>query len=207
MSVTTDLERLASLTSRYARYSRSAGGLSSVIGGVLCLAAFAAGAWLPIRPGLQAALAAAPFLWLVSKDALRRLYYQRAGAVAERSAVGHRRWHAAMTVYLALFAILVVGGVAYAAGSASLPWPVLGFLAMVAAVPLVAWRWFWSIGDFLVGVLLFCQAAAALIGRPYAAHWIPIALSFSVIAMASGWREHRDYLDLRRELDGSFRRA
>lgn len=34
---TDSADRLAELTSRYARYSRSAGGLGLVIGGVLCL--------------------------------------------------------------------------------------------------------------------------------------------------------------------------
>src|SRR3546814_865232 len=43
-SETDHLSRLAENTSRYARSSRSAGGLTLVIGGVLCLAAFVLGA-------------------------------------------------------------------------------------------------------------------------------------------------------------------
>src|SRR3546814_7644302 len=34
-------------------------------------------------------------------------------------------------------------------------------------MPLVAARWFWSTGDFLVGVLLICQAAVVIVGLNY----------------------------------------
>ena len=42
-NVETRLHELESLTRSYARYSRSAGGMSSVLGGVLCLIAYLGG--------------------------------------------------------------------------------------------------------------------------------------------------------------------
>lgn len=195
-----DLDRLAAITKRYARYSRSAGGLSSVIGGVLCLATFAIGALAPLPPALRWSLAATPLAWLASKELLRRFYYQRGGAVVERIDPTHARWRRWMMVYLGAVAALVVGGLATRIGAAVLTWPALGYVAIVAALPLVAWRWFWSIADFLIGVLLICQSAVVLVGRNYTAGWIAIALAFSTIAIVGGWREHRDYLALRAEL-------
>src|SRR3546814_5094786 len=70
-SETVHLSRLAENTSRYARYSRSAGGLSLVIGGVLCLAAFVIGAAVELTPAWRYTLVAAPLLWLASKELLR----------------------------------------------------------------------------------------------------------------------------------------
>src|SRR3546814_11843086 len=70
-SETAHLSRLAENTSRYARYSRSAGGLSLVIGGVLCLAAFVIGATVELTPAWRYTLVAAPLLWLASKALLQ----------------------------------------------------------------------------------------------------------------------------------------
>src|SRR3546814_4222928 len=92
-SETAHLSRLAENTSRYARYSRSAGGLSLVIGGVLCLAAFVIGAAVELTPAWRYTLVAAPLLWLASKELLRAFYYQRAGAVRERLSDRQRRGH------------------------------------------------------------------------------------------------------------------
>jgi hypothetical protein len=199
-AATRDFDRLAEITARYARYSRSAGGLSSVIGGVLCLAAFSVGALAPLPPALRYALACAPLAWIASKELLRRLYYQRDGAVAELIDARHARLRRFMMIYLGAVAAFVIGGLAMQAGAAVLTWPLIGYVAVVASLPLVAWRWFWSVPDFLIGVLLICQSAVLLAGRNYTVGWIAIALAFSTIAIVGGWREHRDYLALRDEL-------
>lgn len=194
------LASLAAATARYAAYSRSAGGLSLVIGGVLCIAAFAIGALVPLTPALRYALASAPVLWLLSKEVLRALYYQRDGAALERLSTKLRRNHLLMVAYLAAMAALIVVPLLWMGGTRMLAWPIAGYLAIVVAMPLVAARWFWSTGDFLVGVLLICQAAVVTGGDHYPWYWILIAAAFAAIAIATGLREHRDYLRLRAEL-------
>src|SRR3546814_283507 len=283
-SETVHLSCLAENTSRYARYSRSAGGLSLVIGGVLCLAAFVIGAAVELTPAWRYTLVAAPLLWLASKELLRAFYYQRAGAVRERLSDrqrrGHfwmvaylaamallvlvglswsagartcqwpgiayvatvadlplfaarrcwstadllvgvpllwlaskellrafyyqragavrerlsdrqRRGHFWMVAYLAAMALLIIGGLAWSAGARTWQWPGIAYVAIVAAMPLVAARWFWSTGDFLVGVLLICQAAVVIVGLNYPWYWILIAGLYAAIAIPTGWREHR----------------
>jgi hypothetical protein len=78
--------------------------------------------------------------------------------------------------------------------------PLSGYLLFVSAMPLVAWRWFWSISDFQVGILLICQAAVVTAGIHYSIPWIFMASMFGITGIAMGVREHRDYLSLRREL-------
>ena len=200
-----ELERLADLTTRYARYSRSAGGLSSVVGGVLCALAFVVGALVPLDEGLRYALAGAPVAWIATKEALRHFYYQGSGAALERISGRQRRVRLWMTVYLAVISTIVIGGLVLVAYrddrlASLLQWPWLGYLAVVAGLPFIARRWFWSSSDFLVGVLLFCQAAVVLAGDNYPPVWIAIATGFAVVAITTGLREHREYLRLRREL-------
>ncbi len=197
---THQLDRLSELTARYASYSRSAGGLSLVIGGVLCLLTFVLGATLTLTPAWRYALTAAPLLWLLSKELLRAFYYQRQGGALERLSDKQRRAHLWMVAYLAVMSALIVGVVVWNAGARAWQWPGIAYVVLVAAMPLVAARWFWSTGDFLVGVLLICQAAVVVSGGHYPWYWILIAAAFAAIAITSGWREHRDYLQLREEL-------
>jgi hypothetical protein len=108
--------------------------------------------------------------------------------------------HLWMVAYLAVMSLLIVGGVVWVAGARAWQWPGIGYVVIVAAMPLVAARWFWSVGDFLVGVLLVCQAAVVIAGNHYPWYWILIAALYAAIAISTGWREHRDYLRLRDEL-------
>lgn len=197
---TEQLSRLAENTARYARYSRSAGGLSLVIGGVLCLATFVIGAAVELTPAWRYALVSAPLLWLLSKELLRAFYYQRAGGAVERLSRKQCRNHLWMVGYLAAMSALIIGGVLWSAGARAWQWPGIAYLALVAALPLVAARWFWSTGDFLVGVLLICQAAVVIVGLHYPWYWILVAALYAAIAIPTGWREHRDYQRLREEL-------
>lgn len=197
---TAQLDHLSGLTTRYARYSRSAGGLSLVIGGVLCLAAFVLGATLALTPAWRYVLASAPLLWLLCKELLRAFYYQREGGALQRLSAKERRNHLWMVGYLALMSALIVGVVLWNAGARAWQWPAIAYVVLVAALPLVAARWFWSVGDFLVGVLLFCQAAVVISGGHYPWYWILIAAAYAAIAIPTGWREHRDYQRLRIEL-------
>ena len=195
-----DIDRLADLTTRYARYSRSAGGLSLIIGGLLCFAAYVVGATIELQPAHRYALAAVPVLWLLSKEMLRALYYQRHGSVREILPPKLLRQHAWMGGSLFGVAALVDGAVLWNAPERALHWPGLGYVLIVAALPFAAMRWFWSVGDFLVGVLMFSQAAVVTTGGHYPARWILIAAAFAAIAILVGLREHRDFLRLRREI-------
>lgn len=198
---------LADLTARYAAYSRSAGGLSLVIGATLALATFSIALAVELTPGVRFTLAAAPLAWLLAKELLRSAYYQRAGAVRERLSDRQRRNHRWMVGYLVFIALIVVVGVVFQAPAAALQWPTIGYLAIVVALPLAAARWFWSSGDFLVGVLLFCQAAVVIAGGNYSLPWMAFVVLCAGIAAVTGWREHRDYLRLRQQLDLDRSRA
>lgn len=199
-----DLDRLATLAGRYARYSLSAGGLSSVFGGVLLLVVFAMNAWVDLQWSQRIWLATAPLLWLIAKELLRRAYYQRDGTAIQRPSAKHRRWHFWAVVYLAVMAALINAGFLYGAtqgGYLHTPQTV-GYVLIIASLPLVAWRWMWSVSDFLVGVLLLCQSAVVLVGSNYPPIWMIYIVAISVLVIGVGVREHREYLQLRSELAG-----
>jgi len=197
-----DLDRLARQAERYARYSRSAGGLSSVIGGGLLAASFLLNAYAELTPVLRALLAATPLFWLGAKELLRRRYYQREGTVLQAPTPKARRAHVWNVVYLTAVSLVVLGFVVAALlrDGRTPDAPMLGYIAMVVAIPFVAWRWFWSASDFLVGVLLMCQSAVVIHGGNYPPIWLPYIALCAAIAIFTGWREHRDYLTLRVEL-------
>lgn len=198
-----DLDQLAARAQRYARYSRSAGGLSSVIGGLLLLASFLANAYLELTLAQRIVLALTPLLWLAAKELLRARYYQRDGLALQAPTPKEQREHRWMVIYLAVVAALVLGVFAYTALQAGkLPGPaMLGYALVVAALPLVAWRWLWSVSDFLIGVLLMCQSAVVIGGGNYPATWLIYIGACSAIVVFFGLREHREYLALRAEFD------
>ncbi|MDZ4813170.1 MAG: hypothetical protein SGI99_11225 [Pseudomonadota bacterium] len=92
--------RMEVLTREYSRFSRSAGGLSAVAGGVACIASYLLGALLPVTPGLRLVLVAMPLLWLVGKRWLAHRYYQRFGHVEELATPTERRYHASSSASL-----------------------------------------------------------------------------------------------------------
>lgn len=198
-----DLDRLRDLTERYARYSRGAGGLSLVIGGVLTVTAFLVGAFLPLSPALRIVLAALPAVWLLSKELLRRHYYQRDGVALQQVSPTLRRQRRWMAIYLFAVSALVIAGNLIATGGTVEDGRALAYLVLVAALPFAAMRWFWSIGDFLVGVLLFCQAAVVAAGGAYEGWWPLYAAGCAAFAILVGVREHRAYLSIRDTLRGA----
>ncbi len=204
-----DLDQLAARAQRYARYSRSAGGLSSVIGGILLFASFLANAYLELDALDRVVLALAPLLWLLAKELLRVAYYQRDGQVLQAPTDKEKRAHRWTVIYVAVVAAIVLGGLAYTAfQSGRVPPPgMLGYAVIVAALPLVAWRWFWSVSDFLVGVLLMCQSAVVIGGGNYPPIWLLYVGVCAAIAVFYGLREHREYLALKAEFAAQGPRA
>jgi hypothetical protein len=197
-------EHLAILTRRYARFSRSAGGLASVLGGGLALVAYLAGA-LSAPEGLwgRLALASAPFVWIGAKEVLRRRYYQPLGRVEQPRTAYERRWHLGFTIFTAIVSVAVVAVVLWETvvrGRGLPPAGVLGYLAIVAVMPVLVWHFMKTPLEFIVGVFLVCQAALMLGGTSYALWEQPQAPIAAVALVGLGIKQHLEFLSLRSEL-------
>jgi len=214
--VETRLHELESLTRSYARYSRSAGGMSSVLGGVLCLIAYLGGPLLPATPLTRTVLIAIPAVWLLAKGWMMRHYYQRMGHVEEWETPLERRVHWFCVAVTLLVAVAITASIGMAARQHawSLPVGMLGYLALVWLLVLAAWRWLRSPLDFIVGTFLFCQAALISAGGFYpligtththqAMLMSLVALMFPLVALAMiarGIAEHRQFRELRQRLE------
>ena len=204
-----ELDRLQQLTERYASYTRSAGGLSTLLGSVLCLVMFTLGLTVALDQTARNLLTLLPLLWLLAKELLRRYYYQRAGAVGERISTSQNRQHLGATLFTALICALIIGAgiVKFGIdGLLSLPAPRQAYFLIALLMPIVVWRWLWSSSDYVIGVLLLCQAAVIVAGSHYKADWLGLYIVvMSLIYLYVGWKEHREYLQLRAELQQSRR--
>lgn len=159
------LDELESLTRDYARYSRSAGGMASVLGGVFALLAWLGGGLLPFSTPLRVVLVALPLVWVVVRQVLMHHYYQRYGHVEEQAPRAVRITHGACV------ATVVVVAMAVTVSVLTRPQPLAagdyGYLALVWLLAPVTWRWLRSPLDFIVGTFLFCQAAVMCAGFAY----------------------------------------
>ena len=207
---------LETLTRDYARYSRTAGGLGSVLGGTLCLVSYFSGALLPLTPPVRAALIAMPIVWLAVKLWLSRNYYQRFGRVEEQERLNERLTYwlcVAVSVFVAL-GITVVSLIGVFRHPGQAPAGLAGYLILVWLLPLAAWRWMRSALDFIIGVFLICQAALACLGQAYpmiglahdaeAAKLSLIAVMFPLVAIATigaGIIQHRRFHLIRARLE------
>lgn len=210
------LHELESVTSDYARYSRSAGGLASVLGGAFCIASYLCGTLLQLTMPVRVALISFPIIWVLAKIVLTRHYYQRYGRVEESESAAERWTHRACLATSALVALAITIVVAnQALTRQAMPAPsVIGYLALVVALPVVTWLWLRSAMDFIVGVFLFCQGALAFGGRAYpgidimhltqstSMSWL--ALTYPLLALAliaAGFAQHRQFQSLRARLE------
>ncbi len=210
------LGEVEALTRAYSRYSRSAGGLGSVFGGLLTLTSYFLGALLPLTPALRIGLVAIPFAWLLAKGWLIHRYYQRFGRVEERPTPEQRRSHRLVLAFSIVITLAIVASVL--AGHWPRPWTLppeeIAYIVLVLMIPVAAWRWLRSSLDFIVGVFLLCQAAIASVGLSYplvgttqgyeAMMMSLIALIFPLAALAmivTGIGEHRRFLRLRTRLE------
>lgn len=196
--------RFQEMTREYSRFSRSAGGMSAIAGGVACLASFLAGALLPATMELRAALIAVPVLWLTGKQWLVHRYYQRFGQVEEQVTPAERNFQRAFIAFTALISALIVGFVLTRLQPVgSLPWDLraIGYLMVVAVLPLIVWRWLRTPLEFIVGVFLLCQAAVAFTGQTYAFGATTVMFPLAAIALVVvGWRDHLRFLRLQTEM-------
>ena len=195
---------LSDLTRQYARYARNAAGLGNILGGVLTMAMYIVGLTLPLTAAGRVGLALVPLVWIAAKEMLRRAYYQRHGRVTEVPSAEERRWHVILTGITALISLFILGSffLGGRAGPAEAsPWQQAGYLAFVLALPVLVWFFMRTTEEYLVGVLLVCQAAVLLAGGNYPLSWqnayFPLFAAFAVVA---GFRQHRAYLKLERQL-------
>ena len=200
-------DELSELTRRYARFSRSAAGLGSVLGGVLALVAYFTGALAPLAPWSRLLLASTPLVWIGAKEALRHRYYQRFGRVVERPDRSEYRWHVVLTIFIAVVSagvtVVMVGGMVMS-GWTALPlarW--LGYMAFVVALPFLVWRYMRTMAEFVVGVFLVAQAALVLGGGNYELGQQIQAPVFAVVLIVFGIREHLEFRVLTRRLGGA----
>ena len=195
---------LQELTRQYSRFSRSAGGLAAVGGGLLCLASFLVGGLLPAIPMVRGTLIAAPMLWLIAKQWMANRYYQRFGLVEELASDRERRIQRSFVGFAAVISFLV-GAVTLAelVPFGIRRWDIVssGYLLLVLLLPLVVWRWLRTPLDFIIGVFLLCQAALAIDGRSYplwsSAAVFPVA---ALILIGIGIRDHRRFRAIEAEI-------
>src|SRR5699024_482273 len=157
-------DELQHLTCDYARYSRSAGGLASVLGGVFCLFSYLTAGWLPLTTPWRAVLVVLPLVWLLARWGMRRHYYQAAGHVGERETPAERRTHRWCVGVTLLVAVMVTMS-AWRESSGHWTAGAAGYVLMVWLLVLACWRWLRSPLEYFVGVFLFCQAGLLCIGR------------------------------------------
>lgn len=201
----TDDATLAGLTRRYARFSRSAGGLASALGGLLALVAYFVGAFAP--PDAlwgRIGLALTPLVWIAAKELLRTHYYQSFGRVTEVRTVAERRWHIGFTIAIGAIMVGVAGFViaGLLAGTRRLdedPW-IIGYLVFVLATPVLIWYFMQTPLEIIVGVFLMAQAALALVGVHYSLGQQPQAPIAGLAMIVIGVRQHLEFRGLQSDL-------
>lgn len=198
-----DARRLGELTRRYARFSVSAGGLGSVLGGVLVLVTYFVGALVAdLSTAARILMAAAPLVWIAAKELLRWHYYQRLGRVAESRTRSDRRWHLGFTLFTLAVSVVIIAVVLVRDGPAAFAsFESLGYLAFVAAMPLLVWFFMRTPLEFIVGVFLVAQAALMLGGSNYELGQQLQAPIIAIVLIVIGIRQHREFIDLSRQLD------
>jgi hypothetical protein len=185
------LAEVESVTREYARFSRTAGGLGSVLGGLLCLASYLAGGLLGTSGPVRVALVAAPLAWIAAKELMRRHYYQHLGRVDEGSTRRERNGRLARTTFVALVSIAVTAAVLARPERGA---DVAGYLAVVAAMPVVAWLWLRTPLEFVTGTFLMCQAALAFTGNTYPLLGVATIFPFAAVGLiVAGARDHRRF--------------
>jgi hypothetical protein len=196
---------LAQLTRQYARFSTSAGGLSSVLGGTLALVSYFVGAlWPPEVLAGRLALASAPLVWIGVRDLLRTHYYQRFGRVMEVRTRSEERWHLGFTLFTAAVSVIILSVFVFAMVSGRAPRfaspAVFGYLAFIVAMPALVWFHMRTPLEFIVGVFLTAQAALALVGAHYSLGEQPQAPIAGLAMIVVGIRQHREFRRIDRRL-------
>jgi len=187
----TTLDRLSSATRDLSRFSRSAAGLGSVLGGALCLASSCAHALLPLTPATRLLLATFPFLWILAKELLRRRFYQRLGRIDQPLSRRARLAHLAITLYTIAFSLLVLAAVLPRTRTPA----TAGYALIILLMPWITWRYLRTTNEYIVGTFLLCQAAVGLAGSHYHTPGLLLTpIVCSLLMILTGLLEHRRFL-------------
>jgi hypothetical protein len=186
---------LQQVTRDYARYSRSRGGLGTLLGGCAGLLVFLAvwvfGGGAPIAV-LAIGLTA---LWLVGKEVIRRRYYQRFGLAREAWAGQARRAHRGVlllvTPLLLAFAVWIV-----AAGWLSHPAIALPYLIFCLTTPWIVGRYLFTANEIVVGTGLLFVCAVLASGHTPALLGLLCVPAYALAMIPLGWSEHRQFRSL-----------
>lgn len=210
-------QQLQALNQQYIHLARNAAGVGPVVGGGLFLVAYFAGGSATLELWSRFLLASTPFLYVFAREVLRSYYYQYRYQRASRS---HRSWqwilHTVLTAITALASLGIIASVVlteilaqgegYLFSQAS-PWPVIGYVVFLLAIPVLVWFYLWTVEDYILGFLLIMQASVVLNGRTYPLNAWPLALVTAILMIALGLLEHRRYRLLKRQLQALQRQA
>ncbi len=202
---TRSLTEIQDLTQQYASFSQSRNGLGNVAGGIAGL--IISGAILLLGRGLPIAVLTVglTIAWLVGKEALRRRLYRAFGEASETWPNDRRRIFniciAVLGAICAAFFVVVAVRVATAAS----PWSIgVPYMVFCAITPWIAWRYLRTVNEFMVGFyLLFASAVACAGFVPDRFVTLAILPVYSLVMIAAGWQEHRQFQALASRLRGT----
>jgi hypothetical protein len=201
-----ELATLQKLTHEYAKFSRDAVGLGHVFGGVLVflLVFLLRRDSLSLWEGIL--LGTTPFIWIVTKEWLHRSYYQFSGRVTQPA----RRWHDLILGILAgLFAAATIAIFLVYRLAQPFSWKAglntTVCIAILLAMPFLAWRYLRAPYEFVTGVFLLALSAFLLSGNLQIATRFAGALGIvagivALVMILAGYAEHMKFLKLRRKI-------
>jgi hypothetical protein len=199
------LEHLQTVTREYARFSRSATGLGSVIGGIFGLTIFLIGAFSDPPLWARALMVLALPIWFLLKTWLRNHYYQRHGTALEtldKLGTNVERFvqggiGGIATVMLIACAFLVITNPEKIASL-----PILNKIALLAAplAGLLLWRQINTILEFLVVMNLMVQTVMLASGSNWTWGNQATMLLYSGLLIMIGLVEHLRFRKLEAQL-------
>jgi hypothetical protein len=199
------LEQLQTLTREYAKFSRSASGLGSVIGGVFGLTIFLIGAFTNPPLWARALMVLTIPTWFVLKAWLRNHYYQRHGTALEtldKTSTNVERFvqggiGGIAAVMLIICAFLVISNPEKIANL-----PTLNKIALIAAplAGLLLCRQINTILEFLVVMNLLVQTVMLASGSNWAWGNQTTILLYSGLLIVVGLMEHLRFQKLETQL-------
>jgi len=150
-------------------------------------------------------LGVTPYIWIATKEWLRRNYYQFSGRVTQPV----RRWHDLILGILAGLWAAVIAAVLLAyrlaqAFSWNLALNTTICIAILLAMPFLAWGYLRAPYEFVTGVFLLTLSAFLLSGNLQIATHFARALGIvagivALVMILAGYDEHMKFLKLRRK--------
>jgi hypothetical protein len=192
-----DLERLQTLTREYAKFSKSAAGWGSIIGGTIGLALYAIIQYTD-PPGWARVLCGfAPILWLIAKQFAQTRYYQRLGAVREQGTmpVWLERVIQGMVIgtMLCILGASIVAWIVKPDSILSIPLPQRIVAVVVLLYGIYAARQINSVQELLAAMQMWVATLYILAGQPANPSSIWALPAYSSLLLIMGIGEHLQY--------------